>query len=210
MHERDPAGDAGRWCMDRRERGPRACGPCSPSDRDRRRPTVLHQPVEDVAGESGLDDLSVTTSCAKAAADDRLVSEERVLDPSLAMVTGLLLPLSSSDLANPTNRSITGCRSWTSDARCLDRWDDDTHPSVRCCVVERARVVRRVGGHRGDLAVELLDEFDTRLGVIGVRVGQYLSNDDAVCIDSEVQLLPALQPLATVLRGRPLAFADDL
>ncbi len=54
-----------------------------------------------------------------------------------------------------------------------------------------------------------MDEFDARLGVIGVRVGQFLSNDDAMFIDSEVQLLPALQPLATVLRGRPLAFADD-
>lgn len=67
------------------------------------------------------------------------------------MITRLLLPLPSSDLANASNDSISRSTSATSGLRGLDRWYNDLRASVGRSVVQRTIVVgtgylRRCGG----------------------------------------------------------------
>ncbi len=69
-------------------------------------PTELRHPVEDVARESGPD-LGISSTRPHAVEEDRLVSKECVLGAGLSMVTGVLLPLPSTDLADPANGSIS-------------------------------------------------------------------------------------------------------
>ena len=49
--------------------------------------------IQDVAGESGLDQLGILATRSHPVTHDRLESEERVLGSGLSMVADLLLPL---------------------------------------------------------------------------------------------------------------------
>ena len=123
--------------------------------------------------------MGFSSTRSHAVAEDRLVSEERVLRPGLTMVAHFLLPLPSTDLANPANGSIPNRRSIASDLRVLDGRDHDLRTPARCSRVEGSRVVGRVADDRVDLIGHLIEERDARGGVIDIRVGQRLNDDDS-------------------------------
>ncbi len=70
-------------------------------------PTELCELVENVAGESRFDGLGICSTGSHPVAKDRFESEERVLSAGLPMVARFLLPLPSTDLADPANGSIS-------------------------------------------------------------------------------------------------------
>ncbi len=117
------------------------------------------------------------------------------------MVAGLLLPAPSADLVHATNSLVAGQTSPSSDSRSLDRGYDDTCTPVAAGVVERPRVVCRVGDDGCDAAVDLSDEIDAGRCVIQVRIGQQLSADDSSVVDAEMELPPALDAPAAVFDG---------
>ena len=57
--------------------------------------------------------------------------------------------------------------------------------------------------------IHLIEQVQTGYRVVGGPIGQRLCDDHAISIDAEVQLLPAPLALPSLLRGGPLAFAND-
>ena len=68
------------------------------ADRDRPRATVFEHPIEDIAAEDHFGFLGVRVPGSKPVADHRFVSEERVLDLALPVISGLRFPALSTDL----------------------------------------------------------------------------------------------------------------
>ena len=60
--------------------------PVSRTDRDRLWPPEFSHAIEDVAGDARLNSAPGLAACAQAVTDNRLVSEEGVLDSGLLMV----------------------------------------------------------------------------------------------------------------------------
>jgi hypothetical protein len=165
--------------------------------------------VEDVACESSFDRLRIRVTRPQPIAKDHLVAEEGVLGTGLAMVTGFLLPLPSTDLPNAADHTISRPTSTPSDLCGLNRWDDDLCATTGGSVVERPGVVGTIAKDSTDLVRHALDKFDTHAGVIDTRVSQHLTDDHASLIDTEMQLLPAANALAAVFGRSPLAFPED-
>ena len=88
----------------------------SPTDRERLWSTTLGHPIEHVARKHRFNDLPDCSPGAQAIAENRLVPEEGVLHPRLAMVSRLLLPPAPTHLrdrsdcatARPRARSTSG------------------------------------------------------------------------------------------------------
>ena len=85
-----------------------------------------------------------------------------------------------------------------SNAGVIDWWHDDGCTAVSSGCIEGSCVVGRIGDDRPDFLGHIIDKRDARRGVIDVRVGQSLGNDDASSIDAEMELLPALDTLSSV------------
>ncbi len=77
----------------------------------------------------------------QAIAKDPLVAKERVLGAGLLMIAGLLLPLTSSDLANTKDNPISRTTSTASGLRGLDRWHNDLRAPADCSVLPRSESV---------------------------------------------------------------------
>ena len=60
-----------------------------------------------------------------------------------------------------------------------------------------------------DVVLDFIDQGQACHRVVNVPVGQDVSEDYARSIDTEMEFLPAPLALASVLCGRPLAFAND-
>jgi hypothetical protein len=58
---------------------------------------VLEHPIENVAAEDHFSFLAVRTPRSKLVADHRLVSEERILDFALPVISGLRFPALATD-----------------------------------------------------------------------------------------------------------------
>ena len=110
-----PVGE-GRWCTDLNGAEIWLLSFDSASDRERSRTTKLSHAVENVAGESSFDRLGVRTASAESITEDCLVSKEGVLDATLPMIAGLLLPFPSTHLVNLANSPVAGWRWRMSDA----------------------------------------------------------------------------------------------
>ena len=137
---------------------------------------------------------------------------KKVLDDALAVVAGLLLPLSSPEQLDPGHRSVaSGTSRALLPCNCgVPRGRDDNGRSSReGCVVHRSRVVCSVGDKAAQCALELTEEIGNGRSVVGVSIGEHLRNDNTRLIDAEMELPPAPFPLSSMLRGRPLAFAHD-
>ena len=143
-------------------------------DRVGGRATELSHPVQHFAGDPSFSLLCVRVTSPEAATEDRLVPEERILDGSLAVVTGLLFPLSSPDLLDSCDRSVTSrTRHHASSANgCVAPWRND-NGSPSCCgrVVDLPRVVRGVRDEVGQFTVELVDKSGDGRGVICIPIG---------------------------------------
>ena len=89
------------------------------------------------------------------------------------------------------------------------RWNDDLRTAGNDGLVDPDPVVRRIGRETRDAFLHSIDQIETGLRVVGIPVGQHLRDDHTRSIDAEVQLLPPAFSLSSMLRGSPLAFADD-
>jgi hypothetical protein len=146
-------------------------------------------------------------------AKDPLVAHERVLGTRLPVIARLLLPLASPDLANAPDDPISRSASTASRLRSLDRRHNDPRTSTDCSVIQRTAVVGTVADDSTDLAWHAIDEVDAdadaNVAVINTRINQSLTDDHAIAVDTDVQLLPATNALAAVFDSSPLAFAED-
>ena len=165
--------------------------------------------VKDVTGEPSLNDLRIPNTRMQAIAKGPLVAHERVLSAGLTMVARLLLPLASPDLANASDDAISRSAATASRLRSLDRRHNDPRTSTGCSVVQRAAVVGTVADDSADLASHAVDEAHADVAVINTRTSQSLTDDHAIAVDTEVQLLPAANAIAAVFDGSPLALAKD-
>ena len=72
-------------------------------------------------------------------------------------------------------------------------------------------IIRAIGEHRGNRAVDLVEQRPDQRGVALVRRGQLDGQDVAVVrIDGKVQPAPAAARLAAMLLMQPLARPKDL
>jgi hypothetical protein len=136
-----------------------------------------------------------------------LVAHERVLCPPLLVIARFLLPLASSNFANASDAAISRPTSTTSDLGSLDRWHNDLRASAVCSVPQRAAVVGTVADDSTELAWHTIHKAHADVAVINTRISQSLADDDAVAVDTEVQLLPTTNALAAVFSRSPLANA---
>ena len=129
----------------RRSRRTRACRePSSRSECCKRSASQLPVPSSAEPEAAATQSQALGQRSWPAVANDRLVPEEGVLDGTLAVVAGLLLPLSPSDFPDSCNRSVTSRAFWhvSSANSGVPRWSNDNdRPSLRGCVVDRPRVV---------------------------------------------------------------------
>ena len=192
-----------------------------PDDPD---PEASHRPMAHESGrpmsviafrtshaEQHLGFLPSRSTGSKAIPDDRLVPEEGVLAPGLLMVARGLLPPSPSDGLYLLDGAITraGPRS-ASGHRCgLGRRNHDGRAPCTGCIVEGDRVVGRVRGDAGDVAVDRPDQRDGRRRIVDRRLGQRLGDDDTKLVDAHVKLSPAPLATSSMFRCGPFAFAPD-
>ena len=127
------------------------------------------------------------------------------------MVSRGLLPASTSKDLHAPDRPIAdaGPRSASRQRRRSGRRHHDHRGSRAGRVVERDGVVRRIGRHARDIAVDVLDQTDAGRGIIRRRLGERMGDDDASAVDTEMQLLPAPLPAPAVFGGGPFALAED-
>ncbi len=127
------------------------------------------------------------------------------------MIASLLLPPTAADLRHLLDRAIPSARPWSPSRHTgrLVRWDHDGRAACRGRIVERDRVVGRVGRDAGDVGVERLDQADAGRRVIDGRLSQRVGDDHAGPVDAEMELLPASLATTAVLRRGPFPFAHD-
>ena len=142
-------------------------------------------------------------------AKDLPVAHERVLSAGLLMIARLLLPLASPDLANASDDPISRLASTASRLRSLDRRHNAPRTSTDCSVIQRTAVVGTVADDSTDLAWHAIDEVHADVAVINTRISQSLTDDHAIAVDTEMQLLPTTNAIAAVFDGGPLTFAED-
>ena len=83
-------------------------------NRLRSRRTKIEHWIQHVDPESYFSDLFCVVSAAQSAADELLVPVEGVLDSSLLVITGSLLPFASTEFAHRLNRRVSrACSSGT-------------------------------------------------------------------------------------------------
>ena len=75
-------------------------------DGERLRPPKFSHSVQDVARNSGLDNLPSRIASAKASAEDRLVSKEGVLDARLMVIASFFLPASPPHRSDSCDRTV--------------------------------------------------------------------------------------------------------
>ena len=78
----------------------------SRADGERLRPPEFRHPIENGAGDAGLCGLRRWSARPQASTENGLVSEEGVFDTGLAMIPGLLHPLSAAHFADSRNRLV--------------------------------------------------------------------------------------------------------
>ncbi|MFT7486146.1 MAG: hypothetical protein ACI9F9_002000 [Candidatus Paceibacteria bacterium] len=147
----------------------------------------------------------------QSAAEHRLVPLECVLCGPLAVVPGSLLLFPAAKLLDLANRPVTFGRAWPSPSyRCRDGWGDDHAGSSRSRrLVEANRVIRRIYSDRRKLPLGLLDDHDSCCRVIDITLGQDLSLDSALCINTDVEFSPTALSRPSMLCSGPFAFSDD-
>ena len=107
----------------------------SPIDRERLWSTKLGHSIEHVARKHRFDSLRCASPTSKSIAENRLVSEERVLDAGLSMIADLLLPSTAPNLADPSDRPIASARPRVASGR-------------MCCNFQKEAGERWVGSSR--------------------------------------------------------------
>ena len=90
------------------------------------------------------------------------------------MVTRVLLPLPSTDVADSANGSIPSWRLLVSSPCILHGWDHDSRTSAFCSDVEGSRVVGGIADDRVDVISHLIDEGNASRGVVYIRICQGL------------------------------------
>ncbi len=98
-------------------------------------------------------------------------------------------------------------RSTSSSLRILDRRHYDPCSTTQSCIAQRATIVGTVTDNPADPTKHAMHKINAYIAVIDTRISQSLPDDHATAVDSEVQLLPAANTIATVLDGRPPTFA---
>ncbi len=94
------------------------------------------------------------------------------------MIPRFLLPLATPNLPHSFDRTIAS--TGLPRSRCgLSRWNDDSGTSCRGRFVDRDRVVGGVRREARDVILNLMEEIETGVGVIGISVGQDLGDDRA-------------------------------
>ena len=181
------------------------------SDAVGRRLTKARHPIQDVAPEQGL---GLSPGCrpgSQPSSDGRFVPKDDVLHARLSMVSRGLRPASTSEDLHAPDRPIAdaGPRSASRQRRRSGRRHHDHRGSRAGRVVERDGVVRRIGRHARDIAVDVVDQTDAGRGIIRRRLGERMGDDDASAVDTEMQLLPAPLPAPAVFGGGPFALAED-
>jgi hypothetical protein len=107
-------------------------------------PTKFEHPIQDVARDQRFSFLRFGMTSTEPVADDRLVSEEGVLDASLLVVPRFLLPLTTPDLLYSSDRSIASA--WSRRFRRRLSWRNDDF-CIACSdgLIDRRRVISGVG-----------------------------------------------------------------
>jgi len=169
--------------------------------------------VQNAARKTHLGCLGATLTTPKPTSEEPLVAEEGVLGAGLAVIARLLLPLASSDLAYASNggipRSTRGRVCSGLHGRLRRRKHDHRTPRGEP-PVDGPLVVRTVPGEALNIDLNLVEEIVDSADIVGATVSHCFGNNDAALFDADVELAPAANALAAVLRGRPLALADDL
>jgi hypothetical protein len=134
-------------------------------------------------------------------AEDPLVAKERVLGAALLMIAGLLLPLTSSDLANTPDNPISCTTSAASGLRGLDRWHNDPRAPADCSVVQHTAAV---GAVAVDTEVHILPTTNALAAVFDSSPLTVAEAAETTAVDNQVdpaklqwQTQRHLQPLAT-------------
>ena len=127
------------------------------------------------------------------------------------MIASLLLPPTEADLLHLSDGAIPSARPWSPSRHpCrLVRRDHDGRAPCSGRLVERDRVVGRVGCDPCDVGVERLDQADAGRRVIDSRLGQHMGHDHTRPVDAEMELLPAALAATAVLGRSSFTFAHD-
>ena len=80
--------------------------------------------------------------------------------------------------------------------------------SFRSLIVDRDRVIGCVSCETSNGVLNLIDEIESGLRVVGIPVGQDLGDDHTKLIDTEMEFLPRSLAASSVFGCRPLAFAN--
>ncbi len=94
------------------------------------------------------------------------------------------------------------------DPRVLDRRHDHTRSAFFGRFVNLPGIVSRIADDGLHSEPSTLDHSDSGFGVIDVRAGERSGDDYPSTVDSQMQLLPALEASLAMFDGRPLAFTE--
>ncbi|MFT4516419.1 MAG: hypothetical protein ACI91B_005143, partial [Planctomycetota bacterium] len=98
-------------------------------------------------------------------------------------------------LANTPENPISRTTSTASDLRSPDRRHNDLRAPADCSFIQRTALVGTVADDSTDLALDAIDEVHADVAVINTRINQSLTDDHAIAVDTEVQLLPTTNAL---------------
>jgi hypothetical protein len=160
-------------------------------------------PIKDVASHQRLGFLRISMRIAKSWTNGRLVPKEGVLQSGLVMIARILLPLAPPDLLHPHEGA---CRERLTeilvDAIASDfskvgrphwhfarRWQRISRSCHRGCVYCDTR----------DIALNFIEEIESRLRIVSVPAGQKFSDADTRSIDAVMELLPAMSAASSML-----------
>ncbi len=214
---------ARRWCNDAGGRGERdarllrrrTSGASSNADRDGL--CRADHPVEHLDPDCDLSSLIHHCSGTQFYADRGLVAADTGLDQIAPAIVRPLLPSHAAPLADQLDvviapRRIGGGR--LARRRCRPRWDHDIRWRVgltrRHHLVAGFTIIRAVGGDAGDLALDLLEQDRQLAGIVGLLVGQGVSDDLAgLGVEGDVQFPPGARRSAVLLL-LPFAATEQL
>jgi hypothetical protein len=136
-------------------------------------PAKFEHPIQDVARDQRFSFLRFGMTSTELVTDDRLVSEEGVLNPGLSMIGRLLLPSAATDLLDSHDRAITSRGEGASSSRyscCLDRRNDDVGAARSNSIVNSNRVISCVRREAYNVALDHINEINTGPRVVRTAV----------------------------------------
>ncbi len=131
-------------------------------------PTKFEHPIQDVARDQRFSFLRFGMTSTEPVTDDRLVSEEGVLNPGLSMIARPLLPPATTDLLDSHDRAITSRGEGASSSRyrcCLDRRKDDVGAARSNSIVNHNRVISCVRRKTCNVVLDSINEINSGLRV---------------------------------------------